>query len=482
MADQYISLDGGAVNKGMSKPSKKWQVVCSIALALGLCIGMKICFSWELDQANADLQAQAISVAEQMELMMTDPKHVKDANLLAGVLKSAALDQNADRSLRTQAKGIERQMQELMADPNFVQQAKHVAGHVKAVMDSPLVQEKMSPFTEHMKTVAANSPVKRHKLLGRRLSSVPVKGLVSRPTMASVPKVANTFQPLRGSRTSTIAKASDAGGTALLSSLQKLRIATALADAGLLSAAEQGGLFTKLEKAGAFSTAESLLPLVDQLGLLQFAQGAIDSKPGDIAAQGTALLGIGPVYAALVASGTLPAPEGPLLPAAGVLFTGTTGAGVLLIVLSNLVKVLQAGKPIEVAGGGDFGAAPASAPRKPPAPPPTMAEMYPEVVGFFREAFPAKIDKEQVLGEVGTFGGKSNFYTDGGEVGWLGDTAPAPAPAPAKKGKAPATPPKMNEMYDEEDFWSKANPAALDPELNMGEIGLFGDKRKFYKR
>merc|ERR1712232_805014 len=78
----------------------------------------------------------------------------------------------------------------------------------------------------------------------------------------------------------------------LLGALGEIQLPTLLASLQVLSSAEKAGVFTTLEKAKAFSTAEKLAPLVDQLGLLQFLQGVVDSKSGDLTATGAALFAL----------------------------------------------------------------------------------------------------------------------------------------------------------------------------------------------
>jgi hypothetical protein len=111
--------------------------------------------------------------------------------------------------------------------------------------------------------------------------------------------------------------------TPLLGKLGDAKVSTFLAKQGLLSKAEEAGVFSTLEENGLLSVAENALPTIDKLGLLQFLQGAIDSKPADNFALSAALLVVGPSYGKLVSVGLLP--DIPVLPT--ILFTGTTLAG-----------------------------------------------------------------------------------------------------------------------------------------------------------
>lgn len=138
----------------------------------------------------------------------------------------------------------------------------------------------------------------------------------------------------------------DKVGIPLLSKVQALGLTTAIAKQKVLSGAEKAKLFSKLEKQKAFSSAEKLLPTVDKLGLLQFAQETIDTSAGESFVKGVGLVALAPIYAALVKEGFLQPDQLPesaeLAPA--VLLTATTGAGVLLIAASSLIGQLQAPK------------------------------------------------------------------------------------------------------------------------------------------
>jgi len=129
----------------------------------------------------------------------------------------------------------------------------------------------------------------------------------------------------------------------ILSKVQNMKIATKLSEAGLLTGAEKAGIFSKLEKGGAFSTAEKLLPITDQIGFLQFLEDTANTPSGDLVARGVGLVLLGPAYLAALKTGYLPdaiEDVNQLIP--GVVFTGTTGVGVLTLALSNLVGQLEA--------------------------------------------------------------------------------------------------------------------------------------------
>lgn len=338
-AHDYTNLD----DQAQLKPSKKWKGVCATTLLLGVCIGMMVFVGWEQHQANMNTcvaEGQATCVAGELRKIMARPEHLVDAKLTAKALTAAALDQNVERNLQVQARSIAKQMKELMDDSSFVEGANYVAMQVKAVMDDPVVQEETKRFTEEMKAVVGNMTAPEHEIRGRRLLMKPAQSFRSSvhrlPRVNAMPRLPTVTRDV-----SVGAKSNVKSKVPVLGRLSQLRVATALSDAGLLSAAEQAGVFSKLEKAGAFSTAEKLLPIVDQLGLLQFLQGAINS-PGTVGAQGATLAALGPIFAALAYGGFLPPDytEFPTVLAPGVLFTGTTAAGVALLVLSGAVGQL----------------------------------------------------------------------------------------------------------------------------------------------
>lgn len=404
------------------KPSKKWAMVGSITLTLCVCIGMICCFSSEVNQAN-DLQAKR--VADAMKKMMEDPQHIVDAKRLA------KMQLPSDLSLQTQAMRIADQLKDLMADADFVKDANLVAARVKAVMDAPIVQEQTNRFNEHMKTVVANLNAEKHQLRGRRLLSKPSASNIFRSSVGSRPltrpKIGTAPQPFRTTRDVTMRAAETKDTFPLLQRLGELKFTTALAKTGALTAAEQGGVFSFLESLGAFSTAEKLLPIIDDLGVLQIAQDIIDTESGVIAGQGAALAALGPLYVALGSAGLLKIQGTPGL-AANLLFTGTTGAGVALIALSTVIQGLQESEePIELPGrlirstvdliapnaGGNRGV---EVPLRPPkrALPKVGKDIEATAFnnGFFKEATPRIVDPELALGEVGFFGDKGRFWQD----------------------------------------------------------------------
>jgi len=66
----------------------------------------------------------------------------------------------------------------------------------------------------------------------------------------------------------------------LLSAIEKLKVTTAISEAGLLTAAEDAQVFSTLEGLGAFSLAEKALPLVEKLGLLSFFESCLNVPNG----------------------------------------------------------------------------------------------------------------------------------------------------------------------------------------------------------
>merc|ERR1719284_862141 len=301
-------------------------------------------FVWARPQAIVNLDSQP--VAETMNIALADPVAMKQ---LAESLKAAALGQNITLSSEARA-AIAKQMKELLSNPKVVEEVQRAIAQLRATVADPAFQEKKTRLVEQIKPLLANlhadvdADVQESR--GRRLSSLsrfsasrqPAPVMAKRdvsmaaaadmptPTRAPPPPIP---EPLRT--------------TPLLKKLGDAKVATALSSAGLLSAAEKGKLFSKLEKGGAFSTAESLLPLADKLGVLQFLGDAIDAGSGDIALRGAVLLSVGPLYAALASQGIVPPvdTEFPAVLAPGLLFTATTGGGVLLLALANLAGQVE---------------------------------------------------------------------------------------------------------------------------------------------
>lgn len=340
---EYAGLVGEAADKSVSKPCRKYALVYRVIVALGVCIGMISFFGWEQQQADVvDLQTQATYVANEMKMMMASPQEVAEAKDLA-----LALSSFVDPDLEAKAMHVAKPVEELMADPDFVKNANYVAVQFKALMDAPVVQKETKLLNEQMKTVIASLHAQESELQGRRLSSAAATGKLSRPLMGSRPKAFALRQPAMDKRDFSIAaitRKAEANTVPLFEKLGDAKLLTTLGNAKLLTAAERAGTFSALEKAGAFSTAEKLLPIVDDLGLLPFLQDAVDSGGASAFAQGAGLVALGPIYSALVNQGFLPELEGGAAAAPAVVFTGTTGAGLLLIVLANIVGQLKNAK------------------------------------------------------------------------------------------------------------------------------------------
>eukprot|EP00747_Dinoflagellata_sp_TGD_P179191 gnl/TRDRNA2_/TRDRNA2_29591_c0_seq1.p1 gnl/TRDRNA2_/TRDRNA2_29591_c0~~gnl/TRDRNA2_/TRDRNA2_29591_c0_seq1.p1 ORF type:complete len:435 (-),score=63.47 gnl/TRDRNA2_/TRDRNA2_29591_c0_seq1:144-1448(-) len=327
---EYSVFGDDAAVKATRKPCKAIAVVCSMAIALFMYLAVVECI-FERQPAKVNLQHQAISVAEQAKKMMSHPEYAAEAKLLAHALKAAARDEGFQQHVQLQAMSIDQQMRDLMADPEFVQGANQVAEHMKALTDAPIVQAETSRIAELVRTASAQDS----ELLGRRLSAGQLVQssaggrLGDKASRDLSSMVARAAKPRRY--------------TPILRKLGDAKVATVVSEAQLLSSLEKGGVFSQLEKAGAFSSAEKLLPIVDDLGLLKSAQETIDSKPGDLFATGAALIALGPIYNSLASQDLLPSIEGVNIPGLvpGVLFTGTTAAGVLYLVLSNIVGQLE---------------------------------------------------------------------------------------------------------------------------------------------
>merc|ERR1740138_1287079 len=148
----------------------------------------------------------------------------------------------------------------------------------------------MEQFSQQMETLVANLPetlpsANEESSLGRRLSSALPRTQLLRSSSITVPQslTAKRDVSMTAARTKPAPRAPEQTFP-LLGALGEIQLPTVLSSAGLLSGAEKANIFSKLEKAKAFSTAEKLAPLVDKLGLLQFLQGVVDSKSGDLTA------------------------------------------------------------------------------------------------------------------------------------------------------------------------------------------------------
>jgi hypothetical protein len=103
-----------------------------------------------------------------------------------------------------------------------------------------------------------------------------------------------------------------------LRKLGEKQFTTAVSELGLLSAAEKAKAFSTIEKAGGFSIAESLLPLADDLRILQFLQGIVDTRPEDLYTTGGFLLLLGPFFA-LCSLGPIGLVTGDIIPKGSVI-------------------------------------------------------------------------------------------------------------------------------------------------------------------
>jgi len=417
---EYTSFGPEAPIKSGLKHSKKWAVVGSVTLTLCVCIGMICCFSWELEDSNAKF---ATSIASEMEKMMTDPQHIADTKRFAKALKARNFDPDV---IQAQGMSIAEQMKELLADPDFVKDANHVAAQVKAVMGAPIVQEQTKRFNKHIEAVIADLNAEKHQVLGRRLLSKPSTSHIFRSSVGSRPKMGTMLpRPFRAKRDISVAAGRDY--FPLVQRLGELKLSTALSNTGILTAAEESGVFSALEKQGAFSTAERLLPLVDQLGLLQTAQEFLDKDSSEIAVEGAVLASLGPIYVALNAGGVLPSfiTSGPAGITTGLVATGGTAAGVVLIIVSTLVAGIQKGEdPITIDGaliksiigvlnpeaGGRGVKVPIEPPARRPVPKGPLIDW--DKRGFLAPAFTKVVDSELALGEVGFYGDKGRFWQE----------------------------------------------------------------------
>jgi len=283
-----------------------------------------------------NLQAQAMSVANELKILRNDPHFVVGAKVLVEALSSKLRSADAHE----QDADIAKPLEALMADTEFMKDAETVGLQIKAVMDTPIVQEEMELFTEQMQTIVASLHAQEPELQGRRLSIASPTGTLSRslmnnrPTAFALPQQGTVTRNVKG-------KATEFKSYPVLGKIGELKAATALANLGLLSAAEKAGLFSALEKAGLLSQAEKLLPLLDTPGVLDYVQNAVDKESKETFFEGAALIALGPIWLALTAQHVLPPIEGPALVAPVVVFTGATGAGILLITLASFIGQLQ---------------------------------------------------------------------------------------------------------------------------------------------
>jgi hypothetical protein len=306
--------------------------------------------------SDAEVHMQATLVAQQLKQMTIDPKDVAEARLLVERLKASALDPDVEKKMRAKGEQIAARLSELMKDEDFVKLANKVAQEFKAAMSDPIVQNEAKRFTEKMQVELVHESTQR-RLFSPALNPAAAKTLPTGKEPAAgavVPRQSLRPRADRITMADKMVKAIDQDGlfeireqnigkpsVNLIGKLGELRFATALSELGLLAAAEKAGVFSKLESAGAYSKAEALLPVVDKLGVLQFMQNTIDTEAGLLFTGGAWLTSLVPICYALTISGFLPVPEGPFWLVDGVLFSGTTASGVLLIGWSLIVGKLQ---------------------------------------------------------------------------------------------------------------------------------------------
>jgi hypothetical protein len=342
----------------MTAELKARPVVVVAAIAFGVLAGTMCFFAVKPQVPDTEFQ-QATLVAQQLTKMMINPKDVAEGRVLAESLKAMALDPNVEKTAQAQGKRIAEELSELMKDEDFVKLADQVAQEFKATMSDPIVQHEAKRFTEKMIVELAPESSQEHEAVGRRLFSAAVAKTL--PTVqqaaasAAVPtqslrvpadhaKMGYTAVDQDFQYEQREAKQQKGGKqpVKVLGKLGELKVASGLSELGLLTSAERAGLFTKLEKAGAFSTAEKFLPIVDKLGVLQFMQSSLDTPASLLLAGGATLTSFLPICYALAINGILPFPEDGVVGFLdGVLLSGTTTAGVLLIGWSSILGKLQ---------------------------------------------------------------------------------------------------------------------------------------------
>lgn len=128
----------------------------------------------------------------------------------------------------------------------------------------------------------------------------------------------------------------------LLTRLEELGALTFVSELGLFSKAEELGVFSKLEQAGAFSKVESILPVVDKLGLLTFLETALDVEAGLQFTIANFLIVFTPTLITLQICGFVGIPNEPIKTALELIVCGGTFAvGAALFVLAYGVSLLQ---------------------------------------------------------------------------------------------------------------------------------------------
>jgi hypothetical protein len=133
----------------------------------------------------------------------------------------------------------------------------------------------------------------------------------------------------------------------VLTRINEIKAATAVANLGVLSKLEEAGAFSKLEEAGAFALIEKTLPFVDKFKLLKLLDNAVATEASLLFSIAGFLLFFTPGVYALTISGFLPVPQGLTVIPEGVACGGTFAAGAVLFPLAYFVSVLQADDPID---------------------------------------------------------------------------------------------------------------------------------------
>lgn len=140
----------------------------------------------------------------------------------------------------------------------------------------------------------------------------------------------------------------------VLSRLNEIKAATAVADLGLLSKLEEVGAFSKLEEAGAFAFIEKFLPFVDKFKLLAVVDQAVAIDASKLFTAAGFLLVFAPGVVGLTLIGVLPAPDLLLTIPEGAVCGAALAGGVALFPLAWLVSILQAYDPADDLGAPVF--------------------------------------------------------------------------------------------------------------------------------
>jgi hypothetical protein len=127
----------------------------------------------------------------------------------------------------------------------------------------------------------------------------------------------------------------------LLTRIQELRVATGVADTGLLTTAENAGVFSKLESVGAFSLAEKALPIIEGLKLLSTFEALLEFDWALQFALAGIILATSPALFTLQAGGFMPLPSGPAVGLEAVFALATLTLGGVWLVTSLIIGKLQ---------------------------------------------------------------------------------------------------------------------------------------------